>query len=122
MSAPAQLSRTLYITRGANFGYSFAFGNDANGTPIPLTGSTATFDLVPTDPSHVQPDSTVSIGSANSRMAYNSTNRSWSVVLDDSDTSVIPVGSYRAWLKVSLTNGEVLIPVVADVLVIAAGE
>lgn len=121
MSAPALLPRVLRITRGADFSYKFTFLNDANGTPLPLTGSTASFDLTPYGPSQPQATAAFPLSSVAGYLNYSGVDTSWTVTIPGSITATIPIGSYRAWLYLQLTSGAKLIPVMADAWVLSSG-
>lgn len=121
MSAPAKLDRVLQITRGADLSYKFTFQNDANGTPLPLAGSTASFDLIPDGPAQPLAATPFPLSSGAGYLVYSSTDNSWTVTITGAVTATIPPGSYRAWLYLQLTNGAKLIPLMAEVRVLPSG-
>lgn len=116
MSAPALLPRVMSITKGADFSYKFVID-----PVVSLSGSTASFDLIPYGPSQPQTSATVPLSSAAGRLVYSGVDNSWTVTIPASTTATIASGSYRAWLYLQLNNGSKLIPVMADVRVLPSG-
>jgi len=116
MSAPALLPRVMSITKGADFSFKFAID-----PAVPLSGSTASFDLIPYGPAQPQTSTAVPLNSAGGNLVYSSVDNSWTVIIPAATTATIAAGSYRAWLYVQKNNESKLIPVVSDVRVLPSG-